>query len=112
MTKAERVTARKRDLQTAGYSAASAGALAQIDDDVIRSAVAHAAGNSGVADGTARAYLVKLLAWKAGAVSYPTAPKALRPVDARYIADAAARMEAEVEARRSATAAAVARGDA
>lgn len=90
MTAAERRAERKAAILKAGYSIPVATALARIDHDRHRRAIAKGLAATGIADGAPRAYLVALAANELGAGPYPTCPKAVRLEDARIIAERAA----------------------
>lgn len=100
MNAAQRRAADKAELLRAGYSSATATALAAIERQPARNAIMEVIGEAGIADGPGRAYLIGLLAHNLGTAPYPSCPKSLKAVDAKFINARADELRARVAERR------------
>jgi hypothetical protein len=87
---AQRRAERKSEIVAAGYSIPVATALARIEHERHRRAIARGLAGTGIADGPPRAYLVALTASELKVGDYPSCPKSVRPQDAGVIQERAA----------------------
>ncbi len=96
--KSDRIRARRDQFVAWGYSAGVAGALAHIEQEDVRAAIATRTADLGVKDGPARAYAVRLVAHNLKAGDPPSAPARLSGPDAAYVQARANALAGELRA--------------